>query len=137
MIGSIEILKQKTEIKLLLRTVTEVRGETGDMAGIVINKDTRVIFCGPQVLIIKEGCERLLDIPVPVIKSQEEENGASEGGGKELQEAGAAVSAVALSPAGDLLAVCDDRKQVCVFRLSDLRETSNMSHLSHLNICAY
>ena len=120
--------------------MTEVRGETatGEMAGIVINKDTRVIFCGPQVLIIKEGCERILDIPVPDIKSQEEkkENGASEGGEKELQEAGASVSAVALSPTGDFLAVCDDRKQVCVFRLNDLRETSNMSQLSHLNICA-
>ena len=131
-------MKEKTEIKLFLRTVTEVRGETGEMAGIVINKDTRVIFCGPQVLIIKGGCERLLDIPVPGINSQEEEkeNGASEGGGKELQEAGASVSAVALSPTGDFLAVCDDRKQVCVFRLNDLRETSNMSQLSHLNICA-
>jgi len=120
-------------VKLTLSRKSELGPdtETGEMAGIVINRDTRVIFCGPQVLIIKEGCERLLDIPLPVLKSQEKENGASEGGGeKELQEAGAAVSAVSLSPAGDLLAVCDDRKQVCVFRLSDLRETSNMSQLS-------
>ena len=110
------------------------------MAGIVINKDTRVVFCGPQVLVIKDGSERLLDIPAPVIKTQEDagaekENGGCEGGEKESQGAGAAVSAVALSPAGDLLAVCDDRKQVCVFRLSDFRETSNMHHISSVHLC--
>ena len=109
------------------------------MAGIVINKDTRVVFCGPQVLVIKDGSERLLDIPAPVTKTQEDagaekENRGSEGDGKESQEVSAAVSAVALSPAGDVMAVCDDRKQVCVFRLSDFRETSDMSHQ---NICAW
>ena len=101
------------------------------MAGIVINKDTRAVFCGPQVLVIKDGSERLLDLPAPVTKTQEDAGAEKENGGeKEAQGAGAAVSAVALSPAGDLLAVCDDRKQVCVFRLSDFRETSNMHHIS-------
>ena len=109
------------------------------MAGIVINKDTRVVFCGPQVLVIKDGSERLLDIPAPVTKTQEDsgaekENRGGEGDGKESQGVSSAVSAVALSPAGDVMAVCDDRKQVCVFRLRDFRETSDMSHL---NICAW
>ena len=105
------------------------------MAGIVIHKDVKVIHCGPGVLVIKDGCERLLDIPAPVIKTQddgaEKENGGAEG--KEQPGGGAAVSAVAVSPEGDLLAVCDDRKQVCVFSVSDLRDTSN---ITSLNICA-
>ena len=102
-----------------------------DMAGIVINKDTSVISCGLQILIIRGGSERILDIPVPVSKTSDThvENGSAGGQketGQELQ-GGAAVAAVALSPAGDKVAVCDDRKQVCVIRLSDLRDASNIS----------
>ena len=97
-------------------------------AGIVATKDVRLIHCGLQLLVARGALgsagETVLEVPAPAATKQTTESsghGAGDGGeGQGQEQLGCAAAAV--SPAGDLIAVCDDRKQVCVFRVSDLRD---------------
>ena len=99
-------------------------------AGIVATKDVRLIHCGLQLLVARGALgsagETVLEVPAPVKQTTDSSGhgagaGAGDGGeGQGQEQLGCAAAAV--SPAGDLIAVCDDRKQVCVFRVSDLRD---------------
>ena len=100
-------------------------------AGIVATKDVRLIHCGLQLLVARGALgsagETVLEVPAPATTKQTTDSGhaaaggAGDGGeGQGQEQLGCAAAAV--SPAGDLIAVCDDRKQVCVFRVSDLRD---------------
>ena len=81
------------------------------MAGIINSTDFKLVFCGLKLLLIGEDSERILEIPAPVSSST----------GHETDD-GRVVSCAGVSPAGDKIAVCDERKQVCVFRADDLRQ---------------
>ena len=112
-------------------------------AGIVATKDVRLIHCGLQLLVARGALgsagETVLEVPAPAPAKQTTESsghgaggGAGDGGeGQGQEQLGCAAAAV--SPAGDLIAVCDDRKQVCVFRVSDLRDQYQiiMSSIHH------
>ena len=114
-------------------------------AGIVATKDVRLIHCGLQLLVARGALgsagETVLEVPAPAtVKQTSDSNGhgaaaaagAGDGdGGQGQEQLGCAAAAV--SPAGDLIAVCDDRKQVCVFRVSDLRDQYQiiMSFIHH------
>ena len=101
-------------------------------AGIVATKDVRLIHCGLQLLVARGALgsagETVLEVPAPAAtKHTTDSSGHGAGGGagdgaegQGQEQLGCAAAAV--SPAGDLIAVCDDRKQVCVFRVSDLRD---------------
>ena len=100
-------------------------------AGIVATKDVRLIHCGLQLLVARGALgsagETVLEVPSPATTKQTTDSGHGAGGGagdggegQGQEQLGCAAAAV--SPAGDLIAVCDDRKQVCVFRVSDLRD---------------
>ena len=100
-------------------------------AGIVATKDVRLIHCGLQLLVARGALgsagETVLEVPAPATKQTTDSSGHAAGGGvgdggegQGQEQLGCAAAAV--SPAGDLIAVCDDRKQVCVFRVSDLRD---------------
>ena len=114
-------------------------------AGIVATKDVRLIHCGLQLLVARGALgsagETVLEVPAPATTKQTSDSnglgaaaaaGAGDGdGGQGQEQLGCAAAAV--SPAGDLIAVCDDRKQVCVFRVSDLRDQYQiiMSFIHH------
>ena len=112
-------------------------------AGIVATKDVRLIHCGLQLLVARGALgsagETVLEVPAPATTKQTSDSnghgaggGAGDGGeGQGQEQLGCAAAAV--SPAGDLIAVCDDRKQVCVFRVSDLRDQYQiiMSSIHH------
>ena len=114
-------------------------------AGIVATKDVRLIHCGLQLLVARGALgsagETVLEVPAPAATKQTTDSGhgagAGDGGeGQGQEQLGCAAAAV--SPAGDLIAVCDDRKQVCIFRVSDLRDQyqiimSSMHHPLSLN----
>ena len=55
--------------------------------------------------------ERVVALPCPEEKCQ----------GQSDDETGKSVSCMSVSPCGRLLAVCDERKQVCVLTLPDFR----------------
>ena len=113
-------------------------------AGIVATKDVRLIHCGLQLLVARGALgsagETVLEVPAPAQAAKQTTDssghgaggGAGDGGeGQGQEQLGCAAAAV--SPAGDLIAVCDDRKQVCVFRVSDLRDQYQiiMSSIHH------
>jgi len=92
------------------------------MAGIICNRDVTVIHCGLKILVLTKDHEQLHDIPAPVIKltNNADDIKKKEELRQQKLDAGLSCAAAALSPAGDKIAVCDDRKQVCIFSLPDL-----------------
>ena len=71
-----------------------------------------IISCELQLLVTGEGGEeRLVALPGPPEKGQ----------GQTDDETGKSVSCLTVSSCGRLLAVCDERKQVCVLSLPDFR----------------
>ena len=95
-----------------------------NMAGIICNKGVSVIHCGLKILVLTKDHEQIHEIPAPVIKvtnnSDDSKKNKEELSQQQL-EAGLSCAAAAVSPAGDKVAVCDDRKQVCIFNIPDLR----------------
>ena len=93
------------------------------MAGIIVNDRVTLIHCGLKLLVKINDEYRQLEVPAPgvaVTKENGDEKQSKTGGVGQGQETMSCV-AVAVSQSQDMLAVCDDRKQVCVFNLSDLR----------------
>jgi len=95
------------------------------MAGIICNKGVSVIHCGLKILVLTKDHEQIHEIPAPVIKvtnnSDDSKKNKEELSQQHQQlDAGLSCAAAAVSPAGDKVAVCDDRKQVCIFNLPDL-----------------
>ena len=82
------------------------------MACLVVTEKLVIISCELQLLAMEEeGGERVVALPWPGEKCQ----------GQTDDETGKSVSCLCVSPGGRLLAVCDDRKQVCVLTLPDFR----------------
>ena len=82
------------------------------MASLVVTDKLVIISCELQLLVREEGGrERLVALPSPVSGCQ----------GQSDDETGKSVSCLCVSPCGRLLAVCDERKQVCVLALPDFR----------------
>ena len=82
------------------------------MASLVLTEKLVIISCDLQLLVTEEsGGERVVALPSPAEKCQ----------GQSEEETGKTVSCMSVSPCGRLLAVCDDRKQVCVLTLPDFR----------------
>ena len=78
------------------------------MASLVLSDKLVIIACELQLLVkAEDGGERLVALPSPPEKSDD--------------ETGKSVSCLCVSPCGRLLAVCDERKQVCVLTLPDFR----------------
>ena len=102
------------------------------MAGIISSKDVKLIYCGLKVLVIRSDSEQILDIPPPPAPAASgtttETNGVN---GDKVSGAGpgpghghdtsVSISCACVSPAGDMIAVCDDNKQVSIFKLPELR----------------
>ena len=96
------------------------------MAGIICSKWVTVIHCGLKILVLTKDHEQIHEIPAPVIKvtnnSDDSKKNKEELSQQHQQlDAGLSCAAAAVSPAGDKVAVCDDRKQVCIFNIPDLR----------------
>ena len=82
------------------------------MASLVLSDKLVIISCELQLLVKEKGGEeRLVALPSPAEKCQ----------GQSDDETGKSVSCLSVSPCGRLLAVCDERKQVCVLSLPDFR----------------
>ena len=82
------------------------------MASLVLTEKLVIVSCELQLLVKEEGCEeRVVALPCPEEKCQ----------GQSDDETGKSVSCMSVSPCGRLLAVCDERKQVCVLTLPDFR----------------
>ena len=82
------------------------------MASLVLTEKLVIISCDLQLLVTEEsGGERVVALPSPPEKCQ----------GQSDEETGKTVSCMSVSPCGRLLAVCDERKQVCVLTLPDFR----------------
>ena len=82
------------------------------MASLVLTEKLAIVSCELQLLVKEEGGEeRVVALPCPEEKCQ----------GQSDDETGKSVSCMSVSPCGRLLAVCDERKQVCVLTLPDLR----------------
>ena len=97
------------------------------MAGLVTRAEFKTLFCGLKLLLVGEDSEQVVDIPAPLPtvthdQQQKEKSDNNSNGGVVTSSA---VSCAAVSPAGDKIAVCDDRKQVCVFRVTDLRQATH------------
>ena len=102
------------------------------MAGIINSKDVKLIYCGLKVLLISKDSEQILDIPPPVAPAASGNNAENNGvNGDKVSDAGpgpghghdtsVSISCAGISPAGDMIAVCDDNKQVSIFKLPELR----------------
>ena len=105
------------------------------MAGIINSKEVKLIYCGLKVLVITNGSEQILDIPPlapPASANKTDENGVN---GDKVSGAGSghghdnsvSISCAGVSPAGDMIAVCDDFKQVSIFKLPEFRWKRNES----------
>ena len=96
------------------------------MAGIICNKGVTVIHCGLKILVLTKDHEQLHEIPAPVIKvtNNADDIKKKDELSQQKLDAGLSCAAAAVSPAGDKIAVCDDRKQICIFSLPDLRSFS-------------
>ena len=82
------------------------------MASLVLTEKLVIISCELQLLVTGEGGEeRVVALPSPAEKAQ----------GQPDDETGKSVSCLSLSACGRRLAVCDERKQVCVLSLPDFR----------------
>ena len=95
------------------------------MAGIISSKDVKLIYCGLKVLVITSDSEQILDIPPPPAPAAsggttessngvngDKVSGAGPGPGHGHDMASVSISCACVSPAGDMIAVCDDNKQV-------------------------
>ena len=84
------------------------------MASLVLSDKLVIIACELQLLVkAEDGGERLVALPSPAEKCP--------GQSQSDDETGKSVSCLCVSPCGRLLAVCDERKQVCVLSLPDFR----------------
>ena len=79
------------------------------MANIVLTEKLVIISCDLQLLVLEDGVrERTVSLA------------SCEGEGR-------SVSCLCVSPCGRFLAVCDERKQVCVLSLPDFRDNRQIS----------
>ena len=78
------------------------------MANLVLSEKLAIVSCELSLLVVEAGREER------VVSLAE-------------NEAGKSVSCLCVSGCGTLLAVCDERKQVCVLSLPDFRNNSDLS----------
>ena len=77
------------------------------MANLLLTDNLVIISCELELLVREDsGEERMISLPSAL---------------QECQGQGKAVSCLSVSPCGRFLAVCDDRKQVCVLSLPEFR----------------
>ena len=105
------------------------------MAGIINSKEVKLIYCGLKVLVITDDSEHILDIPPPAPAPASANNTKNGVNGDQVSGVGpghghdnsVSISCAGVSPAGDMIAVCDDFKQVSIFKLPEFRWKRNES----------